>query len=1125
MKFIADFHVHSKYSRATSKNSDLENLYIAAQLKGITVVGTGDFTHPAWWQEIATKLTPAEEGLFVLNPDIARHCDQRVPSACRRPVRFVLTTEISNIYKKNGITRKNHNLVFLPDCTTAEHFRHQLDKIGNIKSDGRPILGLDARDLLEIVLETNAKGYLIPAHIWTPWFSLLGSKSGFDSLEECFGDLSDHIFALETGLSSDPPMNWRVSNLDRYTLVSNSDAHSPSKLGREANLFDTELSYAAIRDALETSDHKRFLGTLEFFPEEGKYHLDGHRKCGFRSLPEETRSHQGICPVCHKPLTLGVLYRVEALADRSNAIRPPKAAPYYNLIPLESILAEIFQSGPQTKRVATAYRQVIERFGGEFEILRNVPPGELDSSGVPLLGDAIARMRTDSIHFEPGFDGEYGRVTIFDPTERRTLSGQKNIFGVGDAVVQKDPLPVRPGKAEKVLAKPAEPPSEVITESEPRFELNAEQQAVADRSGGPMIVVAGPGTGKTHTITHRMGALIAKGCTTANGILAVTFTNKAAGEMARRLRAILGPEAELPLATTFHGLCWRLLRTLTRGRPETIVDDIARREVLADTVDRLKHTGTDTGKSVEQLLEMIISAKQQLIGPQDDLSAVVPTGELVPIQQVYQNYQETLHRQNACDFEDLIVECVRALESDPLWCTQLQQQYAYIFVDEFQDINFGQYRLIRLLAPASANVCAIGDPDQAIYGFRGSDVAYFNRFIEDYPTTRVIHLSRNYRSTETILKSAFQVIDTHQLKLKGVDIQRTYSHRDGFSTVSIMKSASAKAEAVAIGRVIEQMVGGTGFHAVDFDKVEHADATASFSDVAVLFRTVEQGRQIEQVLTQAGLPCRFISRKHWMQHASVAALWSLMRVMNATGGFTDLDPMSSLLEASVSKQTIARFKSWAYDKQLSLKQALNTVARLPVPGLSTTAQHGLLAWVRQIEDLKEATVAMSVAGTAAHLIDHTRLAALRDSAELNDFIAMSSPFGSDCNAFLANMALNRDTDFHRSDAEKITLMTMHAAKGLEFASVFIAGCEDGLIPYRLPGKRTTDLDEERRLFYVAMTRAKERLFLSWAERRTLYGQTATRCVSPFVASIEHHLKANAAPWNQGRPQQRQLSLF
>ena len=279
MKFIADFHVHSKYSRATAKNSDLENIYISAQLKGINVIGTGDFTHPGWFNEIETKLIPAEDGLFKLREDIAAPLRKSIPGACRGDVRFILTSEISNIYKKNGKTRKNHNLVFIPDLSTAAEFNAKLEKIGNIHSDGRPILGLDAKHLLEIVLETAEKNFFVHAHIWTPWFSLLGSKSGFDTIEECFEDLTDHIFAVETGLSSDPPMNWRIKFLDGLTLISNSDAHSPSKLGREANLFDTEMSFNHIRQAMEGSDPKAFLGTLEFYPEEGKYHLDGHRKC------------------------------------------------------------------------------------------------------------------------------------------------------------------------------------------------------------------------------------------------------------------------------------------------------------------------------------------------------------------------------------------------------------------------------------------------------------------------------------------------------------------------------------------------------------------------------------------------------------------------------------------------------------------------------------------------------------------------------------------------------------------------------------------------------------------------------------------------------------------------------
>jgi len=322
MKFIADFHVHSKFSRATSKNLDFENLYVAARLKGITVVGTGDFTCPEWRKEMLEKLDPAESGLFRLKKNIEEKCNAKIPDSCRGLVRFILTAEISNIYKKNGVVRKNHNLIFLPDLEAADSFSARLDRIGNIKADGRPILGLDARNLLEIMLETTDRGLFIPAHIWTPWFSLFGSKSGFDSIDECFEDLTPRIFALETGLSSDPPMNWRVSGLDGLTLISNSDAHSPMKLGREANLIDSELSYDEIISAIKTGDPNRFLGTLEFYPEEGKYHLDGHRNCGIRLLPPESKKLNGICPSCEKPLTLGVLHRVEDLADRAEGRKP-----------------------------------------------------------------------------------------------------------------------------------------------------------------------------------------------------------------------------------------------------------------------------------------------------------------------------------------------------------------------------------------------------------------------------------------------------------------------------------------------------------------------------------------------------------------------------------------------------------------------------------------------------------------------------------------------------------------------------------------------------------------------------------------------------------------------------------
>lgn len=443
MKFIADLHVHSYFSRATAKNLNLENIYIAAQLKGITVVGTGDFTHPGWFAEIKEKLVSAEEGLFKLKDEIADECDQRIPSACRGMVRFMLVSEISSIYKKNHKTRKMHNLVFFPTIDLSEKFNSKLDKIGNIKSDGRPILGLDVKNLLEILLGTSDEAFLIPAHIWTPWFSLLGSKSGFDSIEECFEDLSTYIFAVETGLSSDPAMNRQVSCLDGLTLVSNSDAHSPLKLGREANIFNTDLSFKSIKSALETGDPNSFLGTFEFYPEEGKYYLDGHRKCDIRLWPEQTRKLNGICPVCNKPLTLGVLYRVEELADNPEGIKSVRNHPFCSIIPLVELLSEVLRVGPGSKKVMGTYQTLLEKLGPEFNILNKLNIKTIEKAGGPLLGEAVARMRRNEVVILPGYDGEFGSIKIFNPHEREKLLAQKKLFTVPplDPATKKTTIP------------------------------------------------------------------------------------------------------------------------------------------------------------------------------------------------------------------------------------------------------------------------------------------------------------------------------------------------------------------------------------------------------------------------------------------------------------------------------------------------------------------------------------------------------------------------------------------------------------------------------------------------------------------------------------------------------------
>jgi uncharacterized protein (TIGR00375 family) len=423
MRFIADLHIHSKYSRATSRDMSPETLWKWAQLKGITVISTGDFTHPKWLEEIKQKLDESGDNLFKLKKELYSN---DVPLSCSSDVSFILSTEISCIYSKNGKVRKVHCLVFAPDFITVTKINLALARIGNLSSDGRPILGLDAKELLRIVLDVSDKAMLIPAHAWTPHFSVFGAVSGFDSMEECFEELTPSICAVETGLSSDPAMNWRLSALDRITLISNSDAHSPAKIGREANIFDTEISYGHIMDAIRTK--QGFLGTIEFFPEEGKYHYDGHRACNINLSPEETIQNNYLCPVCGKKVTVGVMHRVRKLADREDGFRPAGAPPYYSIIPLAEIISETLQVGVNSKAVTKTYFDLLEKLGNEFKILMDTPLSDIEAAGSPLLRDALSRIRSGNVHIVPGYDGEYGKIRIFEEVERSEIKGQKRLF-------------------------------------------------------------------------------------------------------------------------------------------------------------------------------------------------------------------------------------------------------------------------------------------------------------------------------------------------------------------------------------------------------------------------------------------------------------------------------------------------------------------------------------------------------------------------------------------------------------------------------------------------------------------------------------------------------------------------
>jgi ATP-dependent DNA helicase UvrD/PcrA len=425
MEYIADLHTHSPWSRATSKESTLAGLYGWAKLKGINLVASGDFTHPAWFSTLKDLLEPAEPGLFRLKNEADVGSPLPEVDLSQNQVRFLLSAEVSCIYKRHGKVRKVHNLLYVPDIASAESVNRRLSAIGNIVSDGRPILGLDSRDLLEILLEEAPDGFMVPAHAWTPWFSIFGSRSGFDSVEECFGDLSSHIFALETGLSSDPGMNRLISGLDRYALISNSDCHSPSKLGREANLFDTGFDFSSMRDAIRGNSRGSFRGTVEFFPEEGKYHSDGHIDCNVCLDPAQSRKIGDICPVCHKPLTVGVHHRVMDLADREEPVFAADSPEFFSLIPLQEMLGEIVGSGPATKGVMKQYAQAVSLFGSEFELLLRTPVSEVERRA-PLLAEAIRRVREGKVIRQPGFDGRFGVIRVF--AEGEVGKGVKSLF-------------------------------------------------------------------------------------------------------------------------------------------------------------------------------------------------------------------------------------------------------------------------------------------------------------------------------------------------------------------------------------------------------------------------------------------------------------------------------------------------------------------------------------------------------------------------------------------------------------------------------------------------------------------------------------------------------------------------
>ena len=1044
MSFYADLHIHSKYSRATSGDLDFFHLALWAKKKGVTVVGTGDFTHPAWMAAIKAELVPAEPGLFRLRDDLeaAVRAELGPCSAAAAPVRFLLEVEISTIYKQGDKVRKVHHLLYAPDLAGANSMSAALARIGNLAADGRPILGLNSRDLLEICLLAGEGCYLIPAHIWTPWFSVFGSKSGFDALTECYGDLADRIFALETGLSSDPPMNWRVSTLDAYRLVSNSDAHSPGNVGREACRFDCALDFFAMKRALETG--RGYGGSVEFFPEEGKYHLDGHRACGFRCEPEESRRLGGKCPVCGQPLTLGVHYRVLELADRTEARPPAGAAPFRSLVPLPEMLGELHRTGSKSKTVQQSYEQLIARLGPELFVLAEAPLDDIGRVASPFMVEAVRRLRAGEVIREGGYDGEYGVIRLFQPDELESTKSVSLLFDL--------PAAAGPEASKRRHQKKVEGAFRVEARSEPMVpekagpagliprlehsgsnilaDLDPEQRAAAEIIQGSLLIIAGPGTGKTRTLTHRLAHLVAEKGAAPEACLAITFTRQAAGEMQERLRRLLpgGRGARVPVMT-FHALGLAILREqeagLGLGAPLRVVDEneafALAREILSLSPAEARRLMTDRAG-----------------------------GSRFP------EYRAALHARGLVDFAELVRQPVELISSRPDLAIMYRARWPHVSVDEYQDVDSWQYQLVRLLALSGGNpetrtsLCVIGDPDQAIYGFRGTNVRFFQQFQADYPSARIVHLTQNYRSTRTIVDAAVQAIAPSTLvRGRALTTQIT-----GPARIIVRECATERAEAEYVVATIEKLVGGTSLASFDTGRVAVAEGRGyTFDDFAVLYRTNAQASTLVEAFARSGIPFQKRSHTPLAEHPTVQAMLERLGTLPVELPFAD------------------RFE-----------KVVTELARAAQPDA-----------------------------------DLPRLAlALRQLAERS---------GTGLDAFTSELALGVDADLWDPRAERVSLLTLHAAKGLEFRVVFLAGCEDGLLPFRFGPDEPVDEAEERRLFFVGLTRARDLLHLTHARRRYWQGELRDRRQSPFLAAIHGGLLDRQREEAPLTPHIRQMELF
>ena len=1044
--YIGDLHIHSRYSRATSKELTPEHLDLWAGKKGINIVGTGDFTHPAWRSELAEKLEPAEQGLYMLKKEYSL---QRPSVLGQSSPRFVISGEISSIYKKNGRVRKVHSLILLPSLEAAEVLSRRLEAIGNIHSDGRPILGLDCHDLLAITLEACPDAIYVPAHIWTPHFSLFGAFSGFDTIEECYEELTPQIHALETGLSSDPAMNWRLSALDSFQLISNSDAHSPSKLGREASLFDIPMSYAGLYGAIQRGEGLK--GTIEFFPEEGKYHFDGHRKCHLCLSPSQARKYNGICPVCGRKLTTGVLHRIEQLADRDEDFLLPQGRPFENLVPLGEVIATSVGSSPSSVKVSRQYEHLLEELGNEFYILRQAPLEDISHVAGSLTAEGIRHLRDGRVQWRPGYDGEYGAMRLFQSAELDNVEGQLCMtFDTAEADLHETMSPAIPGAADlpashstpvshSIPAPHGTPASRetavsnILTVSMPSSALNHDQQQAVESVFPVTAVIAGPGTGKTKTLVSRIEHLIGERGVRPSEITAVTFTNKAAKELTQRIRQALPGKRSLNQMQvgTFHSLCYRLLAQA--GIELSLADQGQAEECAGETIAALELACT-----VKQFLTAVslhkagLTTAEGIAADMTDGSAGETNFSLTP--EAAARYQQALDSRKLMDFDDLLLNMLRLLEQEQK-TEYRKQHFSYLLVDEFQDINPVQYQLIKAWNKGGRELFVIGDPDQSIYGFRGSDSRCFDLLEQDFPGTSTIRLTTGYRSTPEILSASLPLISRNPGGERRLSAARPHG-----GPVRLVTAQTSLSESIFIAKEINRMVGGIDMLDAHSQTPGLWDTARSFADIAVLYRTNHQARLLEQCLQKEGIPYMVAGREDYLDNPAVQGTISFFGAL--------------LKQSGITGDTLELCR-----KRISPSADYSGLEERFLPRLKKDRPWKLLEdWI-------------SCLGLGA-------------DKSMDTFVRMSY-FHKTMEDMLNTLAFGQAHDLKRSGqnscpSDAVTLMTLHASKGLEFPVVFLYGLKQGILPLKT-GKGPVELDEERRLMYVGMTRARDELILTTSE--------------------------------------------